>query len=131
MTQKNFKFSVVFFRLLLVSLPSFKCRSRFFVQSSATRSLPMNVAFCTLIRTTKNYSKSFPAIYRGKIAKSLVSEISPRHSFLRKNFRCVHMRSRDGPVTEDLSFCARGVDHRDENFPHMNTPAWVTGTKLF
>ena len=66
-----------------------------------------------------------------KNSKKSRSEISPRHSFLRKNFRCVHMRSRAGPVTEDLSFCHRGLGNRDKNFPHMNTPAWETGTKLF
>ena len=45
-----------------------------------------------------------------------VSEISPRHSFLYKKFRCVHMRRRAGPVTEISVFATEISVTRDGNF---------------
>ena len=54
----------------------------------------------------------------------LVSEISPRLATLSfKKFPCIHMRNWAGPVSE--------ISVIGMKFPHMNTTAWVTGTKLF
>ena len=55
-----------------------------------------------------------------------VSEISPRHSFL----RCVHMRGGAGPVTEISVFATDISVTGMKIFPYEHSSP-VTGTKLF
>ena len=53
-----------------------------------------------------------------------VSKISPGHSFLCKNYRCVHtcMIGRAGPVTE-ISVFVTEISVTRMKISHMNTPA--------
>ena len=58
-----------------------------------------------------------------------VSEISPRHSFLCKKYRCVHMRGRAGLVTEISTF-ATDISVTGMIFSYEHSSP-VNGTKLF
>ena len=60
-----------------------------------------------------------------------VSEISPRHSFLRKNFEVfIMMRSRAGPVTEVLVFVTDISVTGMKIFPYEHSSP-VTGDETF
>ena len=51
-----------------------------------------------------------------------VSEISSRHSILRKKFDEFYEKP-GGPGYRDLGFCDRDLGNRARNLSHMNTPA--------
>ena len=62
-----------------------------------------------------------------------VSEIVPRHSFLRKISMCLHGKP-GWPGYRDLGFCDRVLENRDIYihifvYTDINPPALVTGTR--